>query len=391
MLVRPIIAIVAAVLVATQVVRSAIVESFADSRPTVAAEIWKGHPATEISLGMSKIASAAREHRQVPASVLTMMADAASKEPLAPEPFLARGAQAELAGNDGLAQRAFEAAQWRDPRSRPAAYFLADRYFRTGNIGHGLREVAALARLSPNGPETLAPHLVEYARNPGNWPALGSLFRANPELADPALTALATNLSTAPAVLALADSHERAEDARWLPPLVNTLVAAGQYSKAHEIWARTARSAAGNSQAIYDSTFSDKTAVAPFNWTLASSAIGLAERAPGGRLHVIFYGEEDGILASELLLLRPATYRLSLQLFGDATRARMLTWSIWCDRSDAPIASSGLDKASRGWTFTVPSGCEAQWLKLSGSSRDRTQQVDVTIGNLKLDQVTPGA
>src|SRR5581483_8764729 len=115
--------------------------------------------------------------------------------------------------------------------------------------------------------------------------------------------------------------------------------------------------------------FSDRTSPPPFNWTLTSSTVGLAERQPGGRLHVLFYGQEDGFLASELLLLTPGAYRLSMQLLGDPSRAHNLNWSIWCDKAGEPIASITLDAAAAlGWRFEVPKACPAQWLKLSGVS-----------------------
>lgn len=388
---RRTVAVVAALALAALVVRTAAVAAFADHRPGTAAAIWPGHPAAEISSAMTTIAEAARDRRPVPSTVFSMMADAAGKEPLAPEPYLVRGVQAELAGDGDTAQRAFEAAQRRDPRSLPAAYFLADRYFRLGDTERGLREVAALARLSPGGFGTVAPYLAEYAKNPANWPALRSLFRANPLLAAPTLVSLAGKIETAPAVLALADPQTPAKDAQWLVPLLDTLIGAGEYDKARETWARTATTKSAPGQLLYDAGFADKSAPPPFNWALTSSAVGLAERQAGGKLHVVFYGQQDGILASQLLLLRPGSYRLSLLLLGDPGRARTLDWSLWCDKAAVPIGSATLDSvAARGWQFTVPADCPAQWLKLSGSSNDLPQQSDVTIAALKLSKVPAG-
>jgi hypothetical protein len=321
-----------------------------------------------------------------------MIRDAAAKEPLAPEPFLVRGIQAQLAGEEMAAQRAFEAAQWRDPRSLPAAYFLADRYFQTGDSTRGLREVAVLARLAPTGTGTVAPYLAAYAASPANWPKLRQLFEANPDLADPTLTKLASNAATVPAVLALADPREKARDAPWLPPLLNSLIGAGQYGQARAIWERVSAFPSSSGELVYDAGFTDKMAPPPFNWALTSSTVGVAERQSGRRLHVVFYGQEDGILATELLLLRPGRYRLSMQLLGDPTRARALAWSIWCDKTDAPIASVTVDAAAaNGWSFQVPASCPAQWLKLSGSSSDVSQQSDVSIAAFSLERVPAGA
>lgn len=389
---RRIIVILIALLIGVQVVRNAAVLLLAGSKPQLADRVWKGHPATEISTAMTQIAIAARNRQPVPVSAFSTIGDAARKDPLAPEPFLVRGVQSELAGDGRMAQTAFEAAQWRDPRSLAVAYFLADRYFHIGDSDRGLREVAALARLAPNGPVVVAPYLAAYAANPANWPGLRSLLRANPMLADQTLTALAARAETVPALLALADPREKSGSATWLPSLLNTLTAAGKYEQARAIWARMSGAGGAPGQLIHDASFNDRTSPPPFNWTLTSSTVGLAERQPGGRLHVLFYGQEDGFLASELVLLPPGAYRLSMQLLGDPSRAHSLNWSIWCDKATEPIASVTLDAAAaRGWRFEVPKACPAQWLKLSGVSGDVPQQTDITIGSLKLEKAAPGA
>jgi hypothetical protein len=389
MITRRIVCALAALLIAAQIVRNAAVLGLAEANPATAVHYWSGHPTTEISLGMREIAEAARDRRTVPDSVFSLMQDATFKEPLAPEPFLVRGIRAQFAGDGTTAQEAFEAAQLRDPRSLPAAYFLADRYIRTGNTEGGLREIAALARLAPGGATSVAPYLAAYARDRANWPALRKLFRANPGLAEPALTTLASSIATIPAALALADPHQKPDKAPWIATVLGTLTDAGRYGEARAFWARVTGVRAG--ELIHDASFSDPKAPPPFNWALTSSAVGLAERQPGGRLHVVFYGQEDGMLASQLLLLPPGAYRLSMQVTGDSARARALNWSIWCDKAAAPIASVTLEGVRRGWKFTVPSGCTAQWLKLSGSSGDIPQEADITFGQLKLERIGQGA
>jgi len=390
MTVRTVVAAVAALLVAIQIVRNAAVHALADTRPAAAASAWSGHPASEINLAMTDIARASRARKPVPQSALAEIADAAEKEPLAPEPFLVRGVQDELAGDPVTAQRAFEAAQWRDPRSLPAAYFLADRYFRSSDVTRGLREVAALARLSPDGGDAAVPYVAQYAANPANWPALRDLFGKNPSLAQRVLVALASNIQTVAAALALSNPRETG-NRQWLVVLVQTLINAGDYPKAHAVWERLARAPAARGELVHDADFRDASAPPPFNWQLTSSTVGLAERQKG-RLHVLFYCNEDGTLASQLLLLSPGAYRMSMRLVGDPARAHALTWSVWCDKAAQPLASVTLDTAAaRGWQFAVPAGCSAQWLKLSGVSADVAQQVDLSISDLRLAKGPGGA
>jgi len=388
--VRAVVAIVAALLVAVQVVRNAMVSALAPVNPTAASKAWSGHPASQISLGMTEIARATRARRQVPQWAFDDIASAATKSPLAPEPFLVRGVQEGLSGNTALAQRAFEAAQWRDPRSLPAAYFLADRYFRSNNVTGGLREVGALARLSPDGGTAAIPYLAQYAVNPANWPALRSLFATSPQLEHPLLITLASNMKTVPAALALGNPRESGNQP-WLANVVSSLINAGDYSKALSVWQRMAGAGARSTSLIHDADFRDSASPPPFNWLLTSSTVGLAERQRG-QLHVLFYGDEDGTLASQLLLLPPGSYKLALRLSGDAARAHALTWAIWCDRAPQALSAVTLDvAAARGWQFTVPAGCQAQWLRLSGVSADVPQQVDVSIGALTLVKEPSGA
>jgi hypothetical protein len=170
------------------------------------------------------------------------------------------------------------------------------------------------------------------------------------------------------------------------------LAEAGKYAQAREIWAKAAGVQARAGELLHDSAFTDRSSPPPFNWALTSSTVGLAERQPGGRLHVIFYGQEDGFLASQLLLLSPGAYRLSMQLLGDPARARALSWSVWCDKAGSALASATVDAvAGRGLHFQVPMGCSAQWIRLAGASSDIPQQIDVTIAALKLEKAGPGA
>ena len=388
-MIRTFLVLVSSSLLAAQVVRNSVVAAFAERSPDTAVRYWSHHPAVEASLGMTQIAAAARHRAAPPASAFKMFEVVAQREPLAPEPFLVRGVQAQLAGDYTSAQKAFLAAQWRDPRSRQAAYFLSEQYIRAGDITRGLPQIALLARLSPDGPRVVAPYLAAYGAERTSWPALRGLFATNPELARPALNILASDARTAPAVLELADRRASLRDAPWLPTLLNTLTAAGDHARARSIWAKA--SGVKRFELIHDVEFSDERSPSPFNWALTSSAVGLAERRPGGRLHLLYYGQEDGMLATQLLLLSPGSYRLTMQLLGGSSRAKALNWSIWCDRESAPFSSITIDQAVRGWRIDVPSSCEAQWLKLSGSSTELPQQSDVTISNLRVERLTPGA
>jgi hypothetical protein len=373
-----------ALLLAVMVVRNSAIDALAEVDPARAAQFWGSHPATEISLAMTGVARAARLRSAVPPGVFERIDDAARKAPLAPEPFLVHGVQAQMAGHQEAAERSFRAAEWRDPRSLPAHYFLAERYFAKRDAERALKEIASLANLSPGGVVSSAPYLAAFAGDPSNWPRMRALFRANPRIEEAALIELSRDGRNAPAVLALASPKQRTARAPWLSVLVNTLVSAGEYAKARAIWGSISGANAA-AQPLFDAEFSRPDPPPPFNWSFASSTLGLAERQSGGRLHAIFYGQEDGALAKQLLVLRPGRYRLSMRLLSGSSQVQALNWSVTCAGAQNPAASVPLNvAASRGFLFDVVADCRAQWLQLSGVSGDLPQQSDVTISDLKL-------
>ena len=376
-----------ALLAAVGVVRTAVVARYSETNPALAARVWPSNPSAQLWLGLTEIGNAMNQRRPVAPAVVERIMDSANKAPLAPEPFLVRGVQAQVAGNERLAALAFTAARLRDGRSVPARYFLAEYYFRAGNAEGGLREIAILARMVPVGVASLAPYVAAFSKNPATRPKLKALFRADPQLEDAALQTLASDPGNADLILSLADLSRFKDNAPpWSVPLLAGLVQAGQYGKAHDVWVTLAHVRPAPGTLLFDAGFTDDKTPPPFNWALTSSAVGLAERQPGGRLHVIFYGQEDGVLASQLLLLPPGRYRLAMQLTGDSAHARSLLWSVTCANSKATLACVPLDSAAaaRGWQMTVPADCPAQQLELLGASPDLPQQVDLTIGNLRL-------
>jgi hypothetical protein len=376
-----------ALLLAATVVRTALVEQYAAIDPRRAAAIWPTHPDVELALGLMEIGSATHSGQPVSEETIERLMDAARKAPLESEPFLVRGVQAQLSGNFRVAGEAFRAAKLRDGRNSAARYFLAEHYLKQGDAARGLSELAFLARLVPNGAVGLGPYIAAYARDPKNAPQLRALFRSDPNLADSTLATLARDPANAGLVQSLADVAKAPVTSPWVAQMVASLIAAKDYARARQVWARNAHVESAANATIFDPDFNNRVAPPPFAWSLTSSSVGLAERGPGGGLRVIYYGQEDGVLASQLLLLKPGRYRLAMRAGGDPSRARSLVWTLTCAGSATPFARFPLDpgEANRGWTFDVPAGCPAQTIALSGVSSDMPQEADVTISGLRLE------
>lgn len=382
MIVNRISVAVTAVAVALLAVRQGAVDSLASARPESAAAFWPAHPDVRIALGMTKIAGLTRQGRPVPDAVLTQIYHASARAPLAAEPYLVRGVDAQLRGDRGAALRAFLAARARDPQSLPARYFLADHYLRQGQAAAGLREIAVLARLAPDGVMSLAPYVATFAAQRSTWPQLRALFAQEPLIEQATLQALAADPANADAVLALAT--RRGPDKIWLPQIVDNLIKAGRYAEARRMWIAITGARPGDSL-LFDANFADSAPPPPFNWALTSSGVGLAERQRGGGLHVIYHGREDGALAAQTILLRPGRYRLIATATGSGARAEGLGWRIACVSGNGEIAARALkDVPAEGFTFDVPASCPAQRIELAGSASDMPRASDVVVPAIRL-------
>ena len=108
---RSILAGVSALLVAVVVVRNAVVVQSAKTNPQLAARVWPSHPSSQLWLGLTQIGLSARARKPVAPATFALIRDAAMKAPLAPEPFLVRGVEGQMAGNSRLATAAFVGAR----------------------------------------------------------------------------------------------------------------------------------------------------------------------------------------------------------------------------------------------------------------------------------------
>ena len=379
-------AIVAALAVAVVVVRSAAVQAFAERDPRTAEAIWSGHPSAAIGLASIEIAKAAGAGKPIGDDAFETLSLAAAKAPLEPQPFIVRGIRLQLEGREDEAEGAFAAASWRNPRSIPARYFLANVRLSQGDV-EGLREVAALTRLSPEGLITSTPYLAAFARQKQALEPMRALFAANPNIRSAVLSNLAQDPANLSLVLQLGGSGD-VTNAPWLAAMIRTLVDHRQYASARALWARTAgidRSATHG--LVFDANFSDSASIPPFNWELTSSTLGLAERR-SGRLQAIYYGQEDGPLARQLLLLGPGRYRFDAPAKGAAegSDGSSLLWTIRCADPKGNEALASAPASAGGLIFVVPASCAAQWLELVGRSSDTGREIEKTIGPVSLSR-----
>jgi hypothetical protein len=383
---RAVIVVALALLVAATVVRVAFVEAYASRLPAKAAAIWPGHPEVVFATGLQEVGQLAGAGQAVDSEIIDKMISAAVKAPLAPEPFLVRGVQAQLAGNQALSARLFLEARRRDPQSIAARYFLADHFLRTRQTKQGLAEISALTRLVPQSLDRVAPYLAAYALSPGGAPDVKAMLRNHPELEPLLLHELAANPDNERLVLYLWSGRAGDNARAWQERLLNSLIDAGRYSQALATWTRFSPNP-DRRQELAGPTFESR-ALPPFGWTFASGTAGFAEAAERGRLHVIYYGRDNLVLARQLLVLKPGTYRLSMRIGGGLPAAKSLAWTVRCLPSSGEIANAGVADAKNGElvaTFAIPpAGCVAQQLELAGTALELPEQAELTFANFRI-------
>lgn len=383
-MIRAVFVAIATLILAAAVVRNAAVSAWTPYQPGKAARLWAGHPSVERAEAMAAVGAAARRGAAADAATMARFNDIAIKSPMAIEPLLVRGIEAGANGDTTRAERLFRLAETRQGRALAPHYFLADLYLRSGRIEDGLREIANLSRLSPTGAGQGAPYLAEFARVPANWPRMRKVLASQPELVDPVLDTLAANPDNLRAVLALADSNRLNAEAHWVPIMLTSMIKADRTGEARAFWARMTGNSDGDGL-LHDPDFRDARSPAPFNWDLAQSSIGLAERQQGAGLHVIYYGSQGGSLVRQLLVLPPGAYRLAVESSGRIADPAALNWTLTCDNKGSPLATLSMPAAgNRSWSFSIPAGCSSQWLSLNGREQDMSGQSDILIRRIQI-------
>lgn len=375
-------AVVAAVLaLGWACIRSAAVASSTERRPELAQSFWPSHPLPTTTRALQAIGAAAARGQTAPDAALHEMSELASRDPLADEPFTVAGTAALAQGRSADAERLLKEAIERDPRSLAPRYLLADLALRTGNVEAGLEQVLFLTKQVGRMAEPIAPGLAAFARQPGGVERLRPLLRRSPATRDAVLSTLAADPNAVEVVLALAEptaGEPTPETRAWQSRLLGGMVDRGDYGGAYRTWLRLAGMRASE-PGLFNPDFREHSAPPPFNWSLASSSAGTAEPIEGGGLRLLFYGREEAVLASQLLLLPAGRYRLEWQAVGSSDN---LSVRVSCLPGDRVLAIVELGKGQLA--LAVPPECRAQRLEFRGALSELPSTVQPTITALRL-------
>ena len=374
-----------AIVATAQVARTAVVD-FGGSSPDVQEALWAGHPAVLSAGIMGDVGQAAARGSEPDEQTLARLKRLAAKEPLSAQPFLVQGAIASRNGDYKRAERLLAIARNRAPRSAAARYLMGDLYLRTDRPVDAMAEMAVLNRLLPTGSQQLVPSLAAYAKAPGSIPQIKAIVASYPELEEPLLATMSSDVANTDAILRLASSHKREDPAPvWQRLLLSNLVAQGEYRKAYSTWSRLSGVAAR--PGLHNPQFDASNAPPPFNWRLAEGAGAVVQTSSGG-LQVFYYGRDNLALAEQVTLLPVGRYRLQANVSGSFPQGLGVAWQVTClakgpELMNLPLAGPG----PVGGDFTVPAGCTAQSIRLTGSMLEVPGASEFRVSGLRLSKI----
>lgn len=389
-------ALLVSLFLAWQIVRTTVVNAAGRDAPAAAAKVAPNDP--EVIRGFIDMELANRQGIVGPAAKAAGR-QALRKAPLMDEPFLLAGIDGLIAKNNRLARLHLTHALARNPRNRLSRLFMLELQLRAHEAAGAAQNMTILSRLMPDVQKVFVPELARLARDPETNRGLRDTLHSDPVMLASVLDNLAANRTDPDLVLWLAGdaagaANGNANVANWRRTLLNAMVARDDVDRARRLWAGfSGVDAANASGGVYDADFAGLPGLPPFNWDLSSSEMGAAERDRKGGLQVEYYGRTKGELAAQMLTLSPGAYRLLVRAEGDLdTPQHRLVWRVLCSKSNTVVAELPLAKVTyAGRTlvanFTVPKGCDAQWLKLFGEPTEFPKIENVLIRTVRIQKI----
>ncbi len=320
-----------------------------------------------------------------PKDMMRIARQALATSPLAWEPFLA--AETPGIADSSKSNMAYlQETVRRNPRTVPARVLLLRNSASAGDVKSALDHLEAIKRQNPalfdelmeklaamtNNEQLIDEVMVALSDHPDMYVSFVRGFSGtekSPQLISHLIFQLPAAVLKQPGVSRAA---------------IAMLVKIQAFDKARQIWA--AGDATQMESLIHSPDFSDSSKSPPFNWELAESTTGVAERQKKGGLYVQYYGREPGLLARQLLVLSAARYvaRMDYRIEGGADGA--INLRMRCAESDRLLGKVALagkagvqQKMSLG--FDIPdSQCSGQYLELIGAPQllRNGQQIIVT-------------
>jgi hypothetical protein len=295
-----------------------------------------------------------------------------------------RAVRADDAGDGKRATRLFELSSAISRRSLPTRLWLIQRSVDRGDVAGALEDFDIALRTSSNAPKVLFPVLARASGDPSLAAPLARLLD-RPE--DWRAMFLNYAVSEAHAGIGVSQVVLRMRDRRVIvdnhidETLVAELIAEEDFALARRVQ-DAFHPMRASADLVRDPTFSNPALAYPFGWRLSEKGDAGAERSLiEGRPALAYQSLPGGVgqVATQLLTLAPGGYRLSTRTASAAKDGGAQPfWTLTCAEKDGPLITllnqPTTSEVDGSIDFTVPAGCEAQWLGLNLRSADSPDQ-----------------
>ena len=344
-------------------------------------------------------AQAKRPDLALPPSAVQAAQAAIVAEPIAYEPVFIAARAAEGSGRLADAVKLMEEVRRRRPSFSTGRLLLMGYYGRLGRYGDAFREADVAMRLSPEAQKHIIPVVAGMLPHAEARRGLARTLAGNPPWREDFLT-------TAKKTARPEHAADLLQEVRKLRPphgsaleaglFVESLVRVGRYGEARAAWASLLPPADRNRAGlVFDGDFAGSKAPAPFNWSFGSSPAGRGEvaRATGSepaQLVVSHFGGQPTVLAEQTLVLTPGRYLLTVDAKGDRPEiSGEIVWRIACLEGTADLGALRLQRFRSAFVrerldFSVPAGCGAQKLTVTGVPGDLAEAVTASFARVRI-------
>lgn len=316
---------------------------------------------------------------------------AAELDPLSDGVFILAALDSREQGRYREALNTLQVARQRDPRNRIARLLLADGYAREARAGEFVAEALALDQLQAGTSRLLIPVLARFATNPTTSAETITALRDS-RLGDQVMSQLARDTVSPDLLLQFRFRPKRGglisdEDRRKIDGLVRPYIDEREWSAAQTLWLDFYSHPEVLFSEVTDGDFRGELGP-PFGWRFQQSA-GIVELNSAG-LELVHYGRSDWNVATQVLLLRPGSYRLDYDVVARNGDLSSLVWTVACLDGGGNLLTlsfdrSGLFDLAQRDTFVVPDqDCAAQQLSLLGRVDDAGSARSATIGSVEI-------
>jgi hypothetical protein len=314
-------------------------------------------------------------------------------DPLNARAFRILGQLADIAPDDGLAERFMKAAARRSLQETAAVTWLLQKSSERQDYATALKYGDILLRTRPQAISQVTPILAGIAENKIGNGAIKQLLADNPPWRRQFLQNLPSSISDARTPLDLLLSLKDTSTPPVLADLrsyIDFLIARKFHELAYYTWLQfLPRDQLSNVGHLFNGSFESVPSGLPFDWILSAGSgvtIDVVEHPDQHGDHALFieFGhgrvEFGGVL--QLTMLAPGKYQFQGKYKGSMVGRRGLIWRLTCENDQTTSIAEGLmvTGAASTWqefefSFSVPKAdCRAQRVRLVLDARSESEQ-----------------